>query len=59
MSMLWQSKNIPDTAKWNTVAQTFSGTKSGGVFRVLWNIWDKIFKNGPSKTCERQPLKNI
>ena len=22
-------------------------------------IWDKIFKNGPSKICGRQPLKNL
>ena len=22
-------------------------------------IWDKIFKNGPSKICGRQPLKNF
>ena len=22
-------------------------------------IWDKLFKNGPSKICERQPLKNL
>ena len=21
------------------------------------HIWDKVFKNGPSETCERQPLK--
>ena len=21
----------------------------------LYNIWDKEFKNGPSKICERQP----
>ena len=21
-------------------------------------IWDKVFKNGPSKICRRQPLKN-
>ena len=21
--------------------------------------WDKVFKNGPSKTCGRQPLKNL
>ena len=21
------------------------------------NIWDKVFKNGPSKICGRQPLK--
>ena len=21
--------------------------------------WDKVFKNGPSKICERQPLKNL
>ena len=21
--------------------------------------WDKIFKNGPSKICGRQPLKNL
>ena len=22
-------------------------------------MWDKIFKNGPSKICGRQPLKNL
>ena len=22
-------------------------------------IWDKAFKNGPSKICERQPLKDL
>ena len=22
-------------------------------------IWDKVFKNGPSKICGRQPLKNL
>ena len=22
-----------------------------------WDIWDKLFKNGPSKICGRQPLK--
>ena len=22
-------------------------------------IWDKIYKNGPSKICGRQPLKNL
>ena len=23
------------------------------------HIWDKVFKNGPSKICGRQPLKNL
>ena len=23
------------------------------------NIWDKVFQNGPSKICGRQPLKNF
>ena len=22
-------------------------------------MWDKVFKNGPSEICGRQPLKNI
>ena len=22
-------------------------------------IWDKIYKNGPSKICGRKPLKNL
>ena len=22
-------------------------------------IWDKVFQNGPSKICERQPLENL
>ena len=22
-------------------------------------IWDKVFKSGPSKICGRQPLKNV
>ena len=21
--------------------------------------WDKVFKNGPGKICERQPFKNL
>ena len=25
----------------------------------LNNIWDKVFKNGPSKICGRQPLKKF
>ena len=25
----------------------------------LGNIWFKVFKNGPSKICGRQPLKNL
>ena len=25
----------------------------------LANNWDKVFKNGPSKICGRQPLKNL
>ena len=28
-------------------------------FFSLGNKWDKVFKNGPSKICERQPLKNM
>ena len=28
-----------------------------GSFHLL--IWDKVFKNGPSKICERQPFKNL
>ena len=23
------------------------------------SIWDQVFKNGPSKVCGRQPLKNL
>ena len=23
------------------------------------NKWDKVFKNGPSKVCGRQPLKDL
>ena len=23
------------------------------------NIWDNVFKDGPSKICGRQPLKNL
>ena len=23
------------------------------------HIWDKVFENGPSKICGRQPLKNL
>ena len=27
-------------------------------FRLI-SIWDKVFKNGPSEICGRQPLKNL
>ena len=26
---------------------------------IAYLIWDKVFKNGPSKICGRQPLKNF
>ena len=26
---------------------------------VLHFIWDKVFKNGPSEICRRQPLNNL
>ena len=26
--------------------------------KIICVIWDKVFKNGPSKTCGRQTLKN-
>ena len=26
---------------------------------TLKKMWDKVFKNGPSKICGRQPLKNL
>ena len=25
----------------------------------IYNIWIKVFKNGPSKICLRKPLKNL
>ena len=27
--------------------------------RTTINIWDKVFMNGPSKICRRQPFKNL
>ena len=29
------------------------------VYTALYNIWDKVFKNRPSKICRRQPLKSF
>ena len=29
------------------------------MFSIVWNIWLKLFKNEPSKTCGSQPLKNF
>ena len=28
-------------------------------FKPKTHNWDKVFKNEPSKTCGRQPLKNL
>ena len=28
-------------------------------YGIHWNKWGKVFKNGPNKTCGRQPLKNL
>ena len=33
--------------------------KKSAEWEKLWNLWVKIFKNGPSKICGRQPLKNL
>ena len=30
--------------------------KKHGFHNIIWN---KVFKNGPSEICERQPLKNL
>ena len=27
--------------------------------KIKIDKWDKVFKNGPSKICGRQPLKNL
>ena len=32
---------------------------SGLFWRGLWNPLDKVLKNGPSKTCGKQPLKKL
>ena len=29
------------------------------IINIFDSIWGKIFKNGPSKICVRQPLKNF
>ena len=28
-------------------------------YENLSDTWDKVFKNGPGKICERQPLKDL
>ena len=28
-------------------------------FDTACTIWDKVFKNGPSEICGRQPLKSL
>ena len=32
---------------------------TNALLNELWTIWVKVFKNGPSKTCGRQPVKNL
>ena len=32
---------------------------AGEKYSDVEDIWDKLFKNGPSKICGRQPLKNF
>ena len=32
---------------------------SNSTIKILNNTWDKVFKNGTSKICGRQPLKNL
>ena len=33
--------------------------KLRGIFRTLSDVLNKVFKNGPSKICGRQPLKKF
>ena len=33
--------------------------KNKSLSKLRDNIWDKVFKNGPSKICGRQPIKNL
>ena len=34
-------------------------TKTPNKYLTMTNIWVKVFKNGPSKICGRQLLKNL
>ena len=36
---------------------TSTGKKT--LTHLFFYIWDRVFKNGPNKTCARQPLKNL
>ena len=44
---------------WNWRLKGYCGNFCRGVLRTLPDIWDKVFKNGPSEICGRQPLKNL
>ena len=43
----------------NCSEQLFCRTPSNGFLHTGHEIWDKVSKNGPSKICRRQPLKNL
>ena len=48
------SKQIPHRV--NTTATKTSCSDVTALIADFENIWDKIFKNGPSKICGRQPI---
>ena len=50
-------KMVPYVFKFKDLFEsTFCCTNLKFFFR---NIWDKVFKNGPSEICGRQPLRNF
>ena len=55
-------KKTKDTWKCLEPIASYIGTGINEIKGIIYtekrNIWDKVFRDGPSKTCGRQPLKN-
>ena len=50
---------LTSTAFVSEEAATVGASESYSVAFCSWSIWDKVFNNGQSKICGRQPLKNL
>ena len=75
MTISWKNVNIPRKLSWMcndfeqmlqcfTLALIYDISHSTQInvflYKFLWrSIWDKILKNGSSKTCGRQHLRNL
>ena len=55
----WSSRYYLQLKVWSSHHEVTAKTQVFKFYYLVNIIWGKVFKNGPSKICGRQPFKNL